>query len=590
MVRLTIKHFILSLSLSVFFLFKSQAITQIIFYASPTGNGSICSEAHPGSLVSVREKIRTINSHMSCDITVLLRGGTYFLTESFNLGTLDGGTNNCHIIYQPYKNEKPVFSGGKQISGWTLHDKVRNIYKAHVGNIKFRQLYINGVRTTRARTPNRDGDEDFGPFYNILGWDYANWRAKVNGNELENWKNMNQVEMVAKNHWKHCRFRIKDVEWNSTDAFIYAMDEEKVASRWHNGHMMDDHATFFFENAFEFLDTKGEWYLNTFQQTLYYIPRDGENLNTTVVIVPTLETLLNIKGASPLNPVCNIRFSGITFEYTTWLLPSLKGLIDVQGCYKDCAEYESCPDHYFPGMVHLENATGINIENCKVQHAGAQGIVFVEATTANKINRVEIFDVSADGIVVDAGGHQNGGGSVDDTIMNCTIHATGRDYSGGGYGIIGIWPTRCVIEHNEVYNCPATGIGIGWGWLNGPSALKGNKICFNNIHNVVQLHDDNGGIYTMSWQPGTIIFENWIHDITHSEWTTNDWAISAIYLDNFSSFIRVEHNVITRVRTKPNETSVPFLQGYAPPHDNIILHNDTQDQSVIDNAGPFKIK
>ena len=100
------------------------------------------------------------------------------------------------------------------------------------------------------------------------------------------------------------------------------------------------------------------------------------------------------------------------------------------------------------------------------------------------------------------------------------------------------------------------------------------------------LNDDNAGIYTLSWQPGTVIFENWIHDISQSEWTSNPYAIAAIYLDNWSSYMRVEHNVVTRFFT--NRTGIPYQQDQAgaPPHDNTLINNYRQDQSVMDNAGP----
>jgi hypothetical protein len=53
--------------------------------------------------------------------------------------------------------------------------------------------------------------------------------------------------------------------------------------------------------------------------------------------------------------------------------------------------------------------------------------------------------------------------------------------------------------------------------------------------------------------------------------------------------MRVEHNVVTNVYTKPGEEAIPYEQRFNAPHDNIILNNNTQDQSVKDNAGPEKL-
>jgi hypothetical protein len=91
------KHFILLSYLLIFSLYIENASAQAIFYASPTGSGSVCSETQPGSLASVRDKVRTINANMNGDIVVVLRGGEYNLTSPFFFGSSDGGTNNTNI-------------------------------------------------------------------------------------------------------------------------------------------------------------------------------------------------------------------------------------------------------------------------------------------------------------------------------------------------------------------------------------------------------------------------------------------------------------------------------------------------------------
>jgi hypothetical protein len=592
------KGLLSSICLVIVFAGTAHSAIQATFYASPTGSGSICSEASPGSLTSVRDKVRPLTANMGGDIVILLRGGTYSLTENFVLGTRDGGNSNHRVIYQAYPDEKPVISGGKQITGWTLSDPAKNIYKADVGQLATRQLYINGKRAIRARTPNTDGDEDFGPYYSMIRWDYPTRSARVNGSEFEDWQNPQQVEVVAKNHWKHSRFRINHSSRDGSDAILYAGAPETDWYRWWDeGLFMDPGATYFFENAFEFLDAEGEWYLNTTTSTLYYKPRAGEDMTTAEIVAPVVEKLLDIRGDSPSNPVQNLQFIGITFEYATFLLPNTNGFMDSQGGFKnagprtwenDGPDSVDMPGGAYPGAINLNCATRVLLQQCVIRHVGCQGIIFEYWTTANKINFCEIYDASANGIIIDAGETQNGpGGSVNDSVTNCTIHAMGRDY-GCGYGLNAIWPAGCVVEHNEIYNCPSTGIGMGWGWLEGPSNLKNNMVRFNNIHHVVQLHDDNGGIYTLSWQPGTTIFENWIHDITRSEWTTDPYVITAIYLDGMTCYVTVKHNVVTNVYTKPGEEQIPFLQPWSvpPQHDNVLENNDTQDQSVKDNAGP----
>ncbi len=60
------------------------------------------------------------------------------------------------MIYQAYNGETPLITGGKAISGWTA--AAGGEYKASVGSLDFRQLYVNGTRATRARYPDIGSD------------------------------------------------------------------------------------------------------------------------------------------------------------------------------------------------------------------------------------------------------------------------------------------------------------------------------------------------------------------------------------------------------------------------------------------------
>jgi len=83
------------------------------------------------------------------------------------------------------------------------------------------------------------------------------------------------------------------------------------------------------ENAFELLDEAGEWYLDRPAKTIYYKPRPGEDRTKVQVIVPALETLIEVRG-SVEHPVRNVTFQNLTFADATWLQPSRIGHADVQ--------------------------------------------------------------------------------------------------------------------------------------------------------------------------------------------------------------------------------------------------------------------
>ena len=126
---------------------NAGAATPTSYFVSPSGNDS-----HAGTLAApfrtiarARDVVRRINGHMTGDIHVYLRGGTYFLTSPVQFSVIDGGTNGHQVIYRPYLHETPVISGAAQVTGWTVYKG--DIYKATLDrDTKLRSLIVNGVR------------------------------------------------------------------------------------------------------------------------------------------------------------------------------------------------------------------------------------------------------------------------------------------------------------------------------------------------------------------------------------------------------------------------------------------------------------
>ena len=132
-----------------------QAAVQATYYVATTG-----SDTNPGTvslpfatIQKARDVVRTINSNMTGDIIVYIRGGKYFLDGEISFNEIDSGTNGYKVYYKNYPEEEPIIYGGKNITNWTLDSG--NVYKSYVGtNWKFNTLFENDKFSTRARTPN----------------------------------------------------------------------------------------------------------------------------------------------------------------------------------------------------------------------------------------------------------------------------------------------------------------------------------------------------------------------------------------------------------------------------------------------------
>ncbi len=78
---------------------------------------------------------------------VVFSSGVYALPETVTLTPQDSG-----VSYEAAPNANVVIEGGRKISGWTAGPN--GIWQAQAGGEKFEQLWVNGKRAIRARTPN----------------------------------------------------------------------------------------------------------------------------------------------------------------------------------------------------------------------------------------------------------------------------------------------------------------------------------------------------------------------------------------------------------------------------------------------------
>jgi hypothetical protein len=536
---------------------------------------------------------------MTADITIYLRGGTYSLDAALILGSSDSGKNGHRVIYKAYQNEKPYLSGGAPVTGWSHVGN--NIYKAAYAGPGFRQLYVNGRRAVRARLPNKTNDLTFGPYYRITGWDASGRRVRINASEIANWSGLQEIEMVVKRHWTQSRFRINRFQVEGNQAWVYFQEPESSIETWQpdgGPPGWDAGQTFYFENSIDLLDVSGEWFLNRAANEVYYSPRPGENMTTAEVVAPELDVLLKIDGAE------NISFEGLVFEHANWDMPN-DARIEIQAGMR-----RGYSRIFIPGGIQVVRSHHIRFTGNTIRFFGGAGIELSHSTHDNVIDGNLITDIAGNGIQlyinVNNSTPSAGQECRGDSIINNTITKTAQDYT-GGVGILATYANSLVVEHNEVFDLPYTGISIGWGWTDSTTNLRDNLVRYNHIHHVTQLHDDGGAIYSLSKSPNTIYSHNYLHNIETSEWA-EEYANAGVYLDAGSTSIMVERNVVGRIArctflawNQPSYAHNTFRNNWYAQGDgicvqgNITLENNTpvangawpaEAQAIINAAGP----
>lgn len=306
------------------------AATQATFHVSPTGN-----DANPGTssqpfqtLAKARDAVRTINGTMTGDIEVVLHGGTYPISSTVRFGPSDGGRNGHFVRYVNQAGETPLLTGGKAIGGWTIHDQTRNIWKATGVEARFRQIWVNNAKGIRARMPNL-GTGGAHNFYRLTKVDTTGRALNVASSYVSNWKNLNKVEMHLMIAWADATLRLASATNMGSYTKLKIQDPEGTMLFNRPYPMLgvtfgdkNKQQAFYFENAYEFLDQPGEWYLDESANTLYYMPRTGETMASASVVVPMVETLIEVAGTSTSQTVDNLEFQGLVFAHTTFMRPS----------------------------------------------------------------------------------------------------------------------------------------------------------------------------------------------------------------------------------------------------------------------------
>jgi len=319
----------------------------------------------------------------------------------------------------------------------------------------------------------------------------------------------------------------------------------------------------------------------------------------TVKIVKTGGTYLTIDGfevtPDAIDPVRDITFKNITFEYSTWNLPETTGYIDNQaGVLWNAAGADPVPV-IVPAAVTVSRGSGITFTGDTFQHLGATAVDLANGTQGSTVTASVITDTAGGGVSV---------GEVDDyfqndaalmttgdTISDDLISYVGQDYS----DTVGVWAgyTRdLTITHNDIGHTPYSGMSIGWGWgyaspcsmqaaeglsscEHGTNYAGGNVITGNYVHDVMNTLDDGGPIYTNGGQGEdgagvySVLAGNYVSIGNHDD--------NMLYQDEGSSYWRTYDNVVNFA------ASGNWIGMWTPTINNIIIGPDNYSSTTATN-------
>jgi len=526
----------------------AQGITR--FYVSPDGDDvwSGTAPEHGAGAVGpfrtvarARGAVRTLKAEggqLDKPVEVLLRGGTYRLGEPIVFGAEDSGSEACPITYGAYNDETPVISGGRSVTGWTAREDgawTASLPDVKSGEWTFRQLFVRQAGAghfTRRYRPAKGALVVAGltnaPAREGMSHRRSQDEFRFAPGDMEAWANIADVEVVALHDWSSSRLRIREIDAKNNIVRFTGFPVYRIGHWWR-----DARNPYYVENVRELFGKPGEWYLDRPTGELAYTPVDGETVATSEVVAPVSTKLLELKGDLDAGTrVAHLRFVGLTFSHTHWELPgagysSGQGMVDL------------------PAAVEVTGGTDIEFRGCTFAHLGAYALALGGGCTGNRVTGCRMFDLGGGGVKV------GGKGPVpkDNHIENNVISDGGRDH----FSAHGIWSgitDGTVMRHNLVRRFLYSNVSIGWSWNDKPTACRANIVEYNHIHDAMMLLADGGAIYSLGFQPGTVIRGNHIHDVHRSVFAGRA-PNNGMFLDQGSKEFLIEDNTIYRTNGKP---------------------------------------
>jgi Putative Ig domain len=511
-------------------------------------------------------------------IQVMIRAGSYYVTQPLSFGTADSGTTSLGVVWENYPNETPVIDGGMQITNW-VHNSGNEWQTTLPSSTQyFEQFFYNGQRRLRPRlgaylgnyyrvaatvylpgSPNGPApNPNCSVYMSGLGWEcFDRFQYTKTDPISDSWQNLSapypagDIELYDFEKWDASELRIQSID--TTTNIIYLTGPTDQQDFYHGfivGHR------YVVENIKDELTQPGQWFLDRSKTpwTLTYLANEGENPPTDTVIVPQSTQVLVATGLQ------HVTFQGITFQHDNWTVPSI-GYASTVG------------DQGVTGAVSCYNCQYVTVNGVIVTQTAGGGWEFytnnTSATTAhNTIENSGFYDLGGFGLRIGLlAQYTDTDSNVAQftTVQNNVISGFGR-VTPGAFGIMQGDAHDNTYTHNDIYDGYQVGIKIcALSCIPGVSNSHGayNDVAsYNHVYNLGEgILDDFGGIYfnTAPTSTGNQALNNKVHDMNDASALDADgYGGQGIYLDANTANVLIENNLVYRASaTTESETCGP---------------------------------
>ena len=565
----------------------NQAAASITIYVSPEGQdcNSGTREKPLATIQRARDKVRAIKKSSEGPIEVVLAPGSYYLGETLVFGAEDSGTGQARITYRAAEDGTVTISGGMRIKGvWEAYRDgifVCDVPEAKGGQVNFSELYVNGRRQIRARYPKGDSRIPQPTGY---------IRTK---DADHNWPNQElyfDPTTFTQKHWAHPeeavafvfqRISFDRVPFWSGQWHVRGIDRSRNAILLGEGgrqqllfHYMQAYQPgiypempFYIENVFEELDAPGEWYLDRREGKLYYMPAEGVDLKTALVVAALLQRVIEVKGTKG-NPVRHLTLRGVHVAHaaSTYFEPyAAAGMGDYTIQYG--------------GATFIEGAEDITVDRCSLEGVSGNGFFVNGYARRVRLTNSRLADIGESGICFIGKqiyrtdlrtkcpmcGFENWWGwdeetdeiPVDCEATNNLVHDVGVFAKQCG-GVFMANCQRLKMTHNHIYNTPRAGININNG------RYGGHLFEYNDVHDTVRETSDHGPLNSYGRDP------YWCQHVCHPGYVPKGWSAfqggkEGVRFHSFGSFEKIAQYAKETTTIRNNRFSATRRGGNSRP-------------------------
>ncbi|NWJ51444.1 MAG: right-handed parallel beta-helix repeat-containing protein [Bacteroidetes bacterium] len=466
---------------------QDKTTTFADFYVAPKGNdkwsGKLSepnADFTDGPFATInraKQAVKYFKKDIYRNIFVMIRGGDYCLTEPEVFTADDGHYDSYKVVYMAYPDEEPIFHSDIEVSGWQLAGAVKGlptvasgyvyvakIPKLPVGKERFYTLYDNGKLLTRAHS------KGFEPTKKMSGGDGGgnDWKGMVNADRtllwfpkgsLKKWSNLDDIEIFIQPNVGYVTnyLTLSSVDTATGEAHT------SIPATYPMG-KVDKHlfafkgGNFRVENVLDYLDTPGEWVVNTKEGLIYYWPIHNKPGKVTF---PALTQYFFIDGHEKGDIVRNIAFQGLTFT---------RG--DRELVTQNDAGLQHEWDMWNKGnaLIRFRDVAYCEVDGCRFTNSASAGLRFDLYAQSNVVKNNLIDFVGGTGVLFCGYGPGKLDVNKNNRIINNHIHHCGEFYYQAN--AIMIWQSgENTIKNNKLHDLPYDAI-----------VLSGSRPLYFNIN------------------------------------------------------------------------------------------------------------